>query len=110
MEQLLTVPLAELPLLGSKKQIGKYLANLKLMYCVWEEDDKYYPLKSGLIRNPLRCDIDYKLQSEKSDNNSDEFAYYLTNVGYIPPQVFREDEMQLHFWDSLLRVCAIVID
>lgn len=42
MEQLLTVPLASFPFVGTKKQITKYLIGLKAMHCTWEEYGKYY--------------------------------------------------------------------
>ncbi|MEG4803087.1 hypothetical protein QUB63_24745 [Microcoleus sp. ARI1-B5] len=85
-DKLLEVPVVKLPLVGTKEGIAKYLASLELMDCVWESDGQYYS-----------CDA------------KGEFAYFLTNIRYVPPQAFREDELQVFFWDSLLRICGIEV-
>lgn len=85
-DKFLEVPVAKLPLIGTQKRIAKYLANLELMHCVWESDGQYYP-----------CEI------------KGEFAYFLTNIRYVPPLAFREDELQPRLWDRLLRVCGIEV-
>lgn len=70
------LPLAQLQLIGTKDQILKTLAILKLRHCVWETDDKYYSQKSyaGI------------------------FFYHLANVRYVPPKAICLDEPRLYFW------------
>ncbi len=38
-----------------------------------------------------------------------ELKKVLPNIRYVPPQAFREDELQFLFWDSLLRACGIAV-
>ena len=85
-DKLLEVPVVKLPLVGTKERIAKYLASLELMHCVWESDGQYYS-----------CEVKGK------------FAYFLTNIRYVPPQVFSSDDLIPRFWDSLLRICGIEI-
>ncbi|MCC3637421.1 MAG: hypothetical protein EAZ10_01805 [Oscillatoriales cyanobacterium] len=113
MDKLLTVPLASFPLVGTKKQITKYLIRLKAMHCTWEEDGKYYLIdpKKNYLPNTLKCcTIRYHIEREDDDKNSDSFVYYLTNLNYISPQAFQEHELKPLFWDSLLRCCGIEVD
>jgi hypothetical protein len=112
-DKLLAVPLTSFPLIGTKKQIAKYLIYLQTMHCTWEEDGKYCLAKpeTSYIPSTLECSvIRYRIDPEDNDKSSESFVYYLTNLTYNPPQTFQKHELKPLSWESLLRLCCIEVD